>query len=90
MLALMVLHQIGHLPLHQVRPQYLGQRSPAGVSVHDDVGAVDQVPLVPLRTPTPLPDVAADVAELGAAAAGWEWGKKGSLSASFISNSTAQ
>ena len=73
MLALVILHQIGHLPSHQICPLGMGHLLSPDVSVYDDVGAVQQPSLVPLVTSAPLPNLAADIAELGATTTSYWW-----------------
>lgn len=41
MLALVILHQVGHLPVYHVLPQNLGHLSRPGIPVYNNVGAVE-------------------------------------------------
>ena len=68
--TLVVCHQVGPLPFHEIRPLPVGHRLSPGISVYDGVGAVKQIGLVPLLASARLPGLTAHVAELGTAAAG--------------------
>jgi hypothetical protein len=46
--ALVVLHQMNPLPFHKIRPPPMRHWCSSDIPIHDDVGAVEQICLVPL------------------------------------------